>query len=437
MGVQPDDDIELEFRKSLTVPASKPRLLGFLGPGLIAGASDDDPSGIGTYSQAGAGFGYALSWTMLFSYPLMCAVQLASAQLGRCTGHGIAGNLARHYPNWLLNGIVALLLIANTINIGADLGAMGDAVRLLFGGPPHLYVLGFGALTIGLQVFLAYKRYVRVLKWLSLTLFAYVMTLGLVHVDWIEAARSLVPSIQWRQDYITTIVAVLGTTISPYLFFWQASQEVEDIHAFPARHPLKRHPEEGGAAVERIRNDTLVGMAYSNIIALAIILTTAATLHQNGITDIQTSAQAAAALEPLAGSQAGVLFTLGVVGTGLLATPVLAGSAAYAVAEARRWPVGLSRKPREARAFYATIVVATGIGIALNFGAMNPIKALFWAAVINGVVAVPVMAIMMLMTSRRDIMGRWVLGPKARFLGWATVIIMALCVVAMVVLSGV
>ena len=374
---------------------------------------------------------------MLFSYPLMCAVQIASAQLGRCTGHGIAGNLARHYPNWLLHGIVALLLIANTINIGADLGAMADAVRFLFGGPHHFYVVAFGALTIGLQVFLAYKRYVQVLKWLTLTLFAYVLTLAFVHVDWIEAARSLIPSIQWQQDYVTTIVAVLGTTISPYLFFWQASQEVEDINAFPARHPLNRYPEEGGAAIERIRIDTLIGMAYSNIIAVAIILTTAATLHVNGITDIQTSAQAAAALEPLAGSQAGVVFALGIVGTGLLATPVLAGSAAYALGEARRWPVGLARKPKQARAFYATIIVATGVGIALNFVGLNPIKALFWAAVINGVVAVPLLIVTMLMTSRREIMGQWVLGPKSRFFGWATAIIMALCVVAMVVLSGI
>lgn len=427
------DDIEVALRpsSSTTVPTTKPRLLGFLGPGLITGASDDDPSGIGTYSMAGAAYGYALSWTMLFSYPLMTAVQMASARLGRSSGHGIAGNLARHYPNWLLQALVVLLVTANTINIGANLGAMADSIRLLLGGPNLAYVVAFGALTIAAQVILKYERYVLVLKWMTLVLLAYVASLALVGVDWAAAGRSMIPSIQWHEDYLTMIVAILGTTISPYLFFWQASQEVEDIRAYPERHPLKGHPEEGEAAVERIRLDTLIGMGYSNLIALAIILTTAATLNASGITDIQTSADAAAALEPIAGSQASTLFALGIVGTGLLAIPVLAGSAAYALGEARRWNVGLDRKPKEARAFYLTIGLATAVGIALNFSPINPVKALYWAAVINGIVAVPVMAVMMLMTSRKDIMGKWVLGPKARVLGWSATAIMGACVSAM------
>jgi len=428
-----NDDVEQAGSNA----GSRGRFWRALGPGLITGASDDDPSGIGTYSQAGASYGFALAWTMVLTYPLMVAVQIASARLGRSTGHGIAGNLKRHYPNWLLQGVVALLLVANIINIGADLGAMADAVRLLAGGPQLMWVLGFGAVTIGLEVFVSYRRYVVFLKWLTLSLFAYVATLALVHVDWHAAARgALVPQLAWDREYLTMIVAVLGTTISPYLFFWQASEEVEDLHANSRRHPLARHPEEGPRAIRRIRIDTLVGMGFSNVIALAIILTTAATLHASGITDIRTSAEAAQALRPIAGEYAAMVFALGIVGTGLLAVPVLAGSAAYALGEARGWRVGLERKPRQAKAFYGTIAVATAVGIGLNFTAIDPVRALIWAAVINGIVAAPVLFVTMLMTARRDIMGQWTLGPLPRAIGWITTALLAASVVAMAVSSG-
>jgi NRAMP (natural resistance-associated macrophage protein)-like metal ion transporter len=427
-----DDDTEQMLDGHATRALKDPRIARVLGPGLISGASDDDPSGIGTYSQTGAAFGYQLGWTMLLTFPLMCAVQIASARLGRSTGHGIAGNLARNYPAWLLHGLVGLLLIANIINIGADLGAMADATRLLLSGPHILYVVGFALIVATLEIFISYKRYARILKWLTLALLAYVATLFLADVDWGSAFRGLVmPSLVWDAAVITTIVAILGTTISPYLFFWQASEEVEDIEANARRSPLHDHPEQGPAAIERIEIDTIVGMGLSNIIALAIILTTAATLHQQGITDIETSAQAAEALRPVAGQFASAIFAAGIVGTGLLAVPVLAGSAAYALGESRRWPVGLDRKPREARAFYSTIAIATIIGASINFLPINPVKALYWAAVVNGVVAVPVMGVMMLMTGQHKIMGKWVLGRGLRALGWLSTAVMAACVIAM------
>lgn len=335
-------------------------MLDALGPGLITGASDDDPSGIATYSQAGAQFGYTLSWTMLLTYPLMSAVQMISGRIGRTTGRGLAGNLRQHYPNWLLQVFVALLAAANIINIGADLGAMADSTSLVLGGSKMLYVPLFGIVCIGLQVLLQYTRYVSYLKWLTLALLSYVATLFMVDVHWGEALRQIVlPSITWKTEYLQTIVAVFGTTISPYLLFWQASQEAEDIRAVPERQILKRAPSQGPDAFKRIELDTLIGMGVSNFIALAIILTTAATLNVSGVTDIQTSAQAAEALRPIAGNYAATIFALGVLGTGLLAIPVLAGSAAYAIGEARKWPVGLARQPKEAKAFYRGFLAAS------------------------------------------------------------------------------
>lgn len=417
---------------SPVVGQSKPRFLDVLGPGLITGASDDDPSGIATYSQAGAQFGYSLSWTMLFTYPLMSAVQMISGRIGRTTGRGLAGNLRQHYPNWLLQIFVALLATANIINIGADLGAMADSTSLVLGGPKTLYVVLFGSACIGLQVLLQYTRYVSYLKWLTLALLAYVATLFMVDVHWSEALSQMVlPSITWKTEYIQTVVAVFGTTISPYLLFWQASQEAEDIRAVPERQILKRAPQQGPDAIKRIEIDTLVGMGVSNFIALAIILTTAATLNVSGVTDIETSAQAAEALRPIAGNHAATIFALGVLGTGLLAIPVLAGSAAYAIGEARRWPIGLARQPREAAAFYATIVMATAVGILLNFAPINPIKALYWCAVINGIVAIPVMGLMMLMAANSKIMGEFTIGFWLTGLGWVATTIMAAAAVAM------
>ena len=421
---------------SPVVEPSKPRLLQVLGPGLITGASDDDPSGIATYSQAGAQFGFSITWTLLFTYPLMAVIQEISGRIGRTTGKGIAANIRQHYPNWILQSIVVLLLIANIINIGADLGAMGEAVGLLVGGPKFAFVLMFGVLCALLQVFMKYARYVSVLKWLTLALFAYFGTVMVVSVPWKEAALGFfIPTFSKDAAFWTTVVAILGTTISPYLFFWQASQEVEDIKEVPERKPLVKAPHQGSDANERIGIDTYVGMAFSNLVALAIMVTTAATLHASGKTDIQTSSQAAEALKPVAGEFAFAIFSLGIIGTGLLAVPVLAGSAAYALGEARKWPVGLARQPLEARAFYATIVIATLAGVAMTLSPLDPIKALFWSAVINGVVAVPVMAMMMLITSNTKIMHAFVVTGLRRLIGWLATAVMALAAVGMIVTS--
>ena len=421
---------------SPVVGSSRPHLLGVLGPGLITGASDDDPSGIATYSQAGAQYGYGLAWTLLLTYPLMCAVQMIAARVGRTTGHGIAGVLRRHYPNWLLQFLVCLLVLANTINLGADLGAMADAFNLVVPGPPKwLLIVLFAATCIYAQVFLQYARYVSVLKWLTLVLFAYFAAAMTTHVDWVALGKGLVwPQLEWDTAFLTTVVAVFGTTISPYLFFWQAAQEVEDIHAYPHRHRLTRAHVQGAPALARIQIDTLVGMGFSNIVALAILVTAAATLHASGITDIQSSAQAAEALRPIAGEFAFLVFALGIIGTGALAVPVLAGSAAYALGEARKWPVGFSRRWQEARAFYATVALATVVGMVINFTEIDPIKALYWSAVINGVSAAPVLVTMMLIARRHDIMGPFTIGRTLTVLGWAATLLMAMTIIAMVVL---
>jgi NRAMP (natural resistance-associated macrophage protein)-like metal ion transporter len=427
-----DDDPEDD---SVARSAAPPRLLRLLGPGLITGASDDDPSGIATYSQAGAQFGYGFGWTMVFSYPLMAAVQMICARIGRTTGHGIAGVLRLHYPNWFLQCGVGLLLIANIVNLGADLGAMADAVGLLLPGPRWLYVAGFGGLCVYMQVFLVYARYVAILKWLTLALFAYFAALVATEVDWGRFALGLLlPMPRWDRDVITTIVAVLGTTISPYLFFWQSEEEVEDIEAHPRRKQLVDAPEQGPAALNRIEIDTWIGMGFSNLVALAIMTTTAATLNRAGIVDIQTSAQAAEALRPIAGEFAFLAFTIGIVGTGLLAVPVLAGSAAYAVGEARRWPIGFARRPREAKAFYGTVALATAIGMAISLSDINPIKALYWSAVLNGVIAVPLMVASMRLAARADIMAGFAIRGPLLVFGWLATVVMALAVVAMFVM---
>jgi NRAMP (natural resistance-associated macrophage protein)-like metal ion transporter len=414
----------------------RPKLIEIMGPGLITGASDDDPSGIATYSQVGAQFGFGLSWTLIVTYPLMAAIQEISARIGRVTGAGIAGNLKKYYPRWLLQGIVGLLLVANIINIGADLGAMGAALKLLIGGPSLLYVIGFAVVTVLLEVFVRYARYVSVLKYLTLSLLAYVATVFVVGVPWGKVGWSIIaPPRSFNKDYVLAVVAVLGTTISPYLFFWQSEEEVEEEQENPKQSALLDSPEDADNAFYRIRIDTYVGMALSNLVALFIVITTAATLNAHGVTDIQTSAQAAEALRPIAGPFAFVLFAAGIIGTGLLALPVLAGSAAYAVGEAMGWPVGLAKTAPRAKGFYITIAAATVIGAAMNFSPIDPIKALFWSAVINGIVAVPVMAIMMLMTHRQDIMGRFVIPPVLRVIGWIATGTMAATVIALAVTS--
>ncbi|HTY69639.1 MAG TPA: divalent metal cation transporter [Alphaproteobacteria bacterium] len=401
-------------------------ILAFLGPGLITGASDDDPSGIATYSQAGAQFGYGMVWVMLFSYPLMAAIQEISARIGRVTGHGIAGNIRAHYSPTLLRTMVLLLLTANILNLGADLGAMGEALKLIIGGPARLYVVVFAVGCAWLEIASRYEDYVAILKWTTLSLFAYAATVMVVDVPWAEVAyRIVVPSFSWDKDYIVAIVAVLGTTISPYLFFWQSSQEVEDQREKAGAEPLLLAPEQAPREMHRIRLDTYAGMGFSNLIALFIIITTAATLHVHGVTNIETSAQAAEALRPIAGEFTFAVFALGIIGTGMLAIPVLAGSAAYAVGEALGWPIGLARRPLEARAFYGTIAVATLIGIGINFVDIDPITALFWCAVLNGVIAVPLMVVMMVMTMNRKVMGQFTLPQPLWCMGWLATFAMA------------
>ncbi len=407
--------------------------LAVLGPGLITGASDDDPSGIATYSQAGAQFGFSMCWVMLFTFPLMAAIQEISARIGRVTGHGIAGNIRTHYPAWLLRTIVALLLVANIINLGADLGAMAEALALLIHGPVHLYVVLFAVGCVLLEVFSRYENYVSILKWSSLFLFAYVATALAVDVPWSTVlVRTLVPTFSFKTEYVVAIVAVLGTTITPYCFFWQSSQEAEDERIDPHAHPLIDAPREAKAQIGRMRIDTYVGMGYSNIISLFIIITTAATLNAHGITDIQTSAQAAEALRPIAGVFTFALFSAGIIGIGMLAVPVLAGSCAYALGEALGWTTGLSRLPLDAKAFYGTIAVSTLIGIAINFVGIDPIKALFWAAVLNGVVSVPLMIVMMIMGMNPAVMGRFVLPRPLWAMGWLCTATMAVAVGIMV-----
>jgi NRAMP (natural resistance-associated macrophage protein)-like metal ion transporter len=415
-------------------PPAKRSLIARLGPGLITGASDDDPSGIATYSQTGAQFGYAMTWVMLFSFPLMAAIQEVCARIGRVTGEGIAGNIRRHYPAWLLRSIVFLLLVANTINLGADLGAMGDALKLMIGGPAKLYVVVFAVGCALLEIFSSYARYVRILKWTALSLLAYVGTALVVHVPWGEVVRSMVvPSFSWNKDYIVTIVAVLGTTITPYCFFWQSSQEAQDERIDPLAHPLLEAPDEAAPEIRRMRLDTYLGMGASNLVSLFIIVTTAATLHAHGITDIQTSAQAAEALRPIAGVFTFAIFSAGIIGIGLLAVPVLAGSAAYAIGEALEWPTGLDRLPREAKAFYGTIAVSTLVGIGINLVHIDPMKALFWTAVINGVVAVPLMVVIMIMAMRPRVMGDFILPRPLWAMGWLSTAVMAVAVAIMFV----
>jgi NRAMP (natural resistance-associated macrophage protein)-like metal ion transporter len=416
-------------------PAVKPPgWLQTLGPGLVTGAADDDPSGIATYSQVGAQFGYGLAWTMVFSFPLMTVIQAVAARIGCVTGHGIAQNLRRHYSPGLLRGVVFLLLVANVVNLGADLGAMGAALGLLIGGPERLYALLFAVTCILLETFISYARYAAILKWATLSLFAYVAVAFVAHVPWGTALYStFVPHFDFDSDHAMAMVALLGTTISPYLFFWQAAQEVEERQRRNVK-PLYMAPRQAGPELARIRTDTLVGMGISNLVALFIIFATAATLHASGVTNIATSSQAALALRPVAGPFAFALFAAGIIGTGMLAVPVLAGSAAYAVSEAFDWTEGLDHSLRTAKAFYATIAVATLVGVALNFSPLDPIKALYWSAVVNGVLAAPLMAVMMVIAMNPRIMGRLTLSRRSFIGGWIATIVMAAASIAFFVL---
>ncbi|MFC3173291.1 NRAMP family divalent metal transporter [Novosphingobium bradum] len=423
----------------MTIPSDKAgrprrRWYSVLGPGLVTGAADDDPSGIGTYSQVGAQFGYALPWPLLFSLPLMAAIQEICARIGAGTGRGIAQNLKEHYPRPLLRMVVLLLLVANVINLGADLGAMGAALALIVPGPVLPMTIVFGVASILLEVFVSYQRYAAVLKWATLSLFSYFAVVMLAQVDWWAALKgTLVPDFHFDADHIMALVAVLGTTISPYLFFWQSAQEVEEQHR---RHvkPLMVSPRTAGAELRRIRVDTLVGMGFSNLTAIVIVIATAATLHQAGVTQIDSAVEAASALRPLAGELAFALFALGIVSTGLLAVPVLAGSAAYAVAEMFGWREGLGQRPREAKAFYAVIAVATLAGVGMNFLSINPMRALYWSAVVNGLLAPPLMIVTMLIARNPKVMGKLVIAPGLAFWGWVSTAVMTV-VAALFLLS--
>lgn len=420
---------EFEIKSGLS---SLRKRLKNLGPGLVTGAADDDPSGIATYSQVGAQFGYALGWTLTLAFPLMVAVQLIFAHLGRATGQGVAAALCRHYPSWLVKGLVFLVGLANTINIGANLRAMGDASRLILGGPVWAHSLLFGVVCATAAVFLDYKRYVRALKVLTLSLLAYLGTLLMVDMDWLAALQQLVvPTLTFRADYAIAVVAVFGTTISPYLFFWQAGEEVERVENGSRRQPIAIAPQQAERARRRIRLDTVIGMAFSNVVALAIIFCAAATLHVQGVSDIGSSADVAAMLSPFAGEWAEYLFASGIIATGLLSVPVLAGSAASALGEAFNCPVGFSRRWFQARLFYGVALGSMTAGIIMSWLPINPIDALYWSAVVNGIVAVPVLAMTMWLVSRHSILAdfpvsRWMTG-----LGWTTTVIMTLAALAM------
>ena len=406
-----------------------------LGPGLITGAADDDPSGIATYSQAGAQFGFGMLWTVVFTFPLMTAIQMVSARIGHITGHGLTANIKRAFPRWVTVTIVVLLVCANTLNISADIAAMGEALQLLAGGSALIYSITFGLLCLVLQVFLPYQSYVRWLKWLTLALLSYVAVVFTLDIDWRQVAWSvIVPPMVLSRQSLLMIVAVFGTTISPYLFFWQAAQEMEDVRAAasqpPTRATVRSH-------LRRIQWDTTIGMAVSNLIAFFIILSTAVTLHAHGAQTIETAAQAAEALRPLAGDFTFAVFSMGIIGTGLLAVPVLAGSAAYAAAEAMGLEGSLSSRLEhgEGKGFYSIIAFATLGGVALSLTPSDAVQELFWSAVLNGVIAVPIMVVMMLLAGRRDIMGAHTVNGRLRLLGWLSTAAMAAAVVGMLWMS--
>ncbi|MEQ7873984.1 divalent metal cation transporter [Sphingomonas sp. ASV193] len=404
-----------------------------LGPGIVTGAADDDPSGIATYSQAGAQFGYGLLWTMVLTYPLMSAVQLVSAHIGRVTGRGLARNLTRVFPNWAVTLLVVILLVTNMINIGADLAAMAAAVRLVAPINQHLLLVGFAALCAVIPVMVPYSRYSSVLKWLTLSLFAYIGVILLTHVDWGAALHGLFIPTNLGRDAIETVVAVFGTTISPYLFFWQSAQEAQEIGESPDAKPIRDEPSQAPRQFRRIRFDTLLGMAFSNIVALAVMVATAATLHAAGTTQLNSAADAASALRPIAGDFAFALFAIGIVGTGLLAVPVLAGSAAFALSETRGWRAGLELKPGEAKRFYLILAAATLVGAAMVWTKTNPVQLLVWSAVINGVAAVPIMAAMMIVASSRKVMGDFTESRRVLVFGWIATAVMAAAAIAMIV----
>ena len=406
--------------------------LATLGPGLITGAADDDPSGISTYSVAGAAYGYATLWIALLTFPLMAAVQLMCARLGLVTGRGLAAAVRIYYPRWVLWGACSILVVANVVNIGADLGGMAEATQLITGIPPFVWIPFYAIGILALLFWTSYKLIARIFKWMTLVLFAYVLASFFAHVDWKHAlAVTFVPHLEWSRGFLAVLVAILGTTISPYLFFWQAAEEVEEERA--SGRTVAQRKGATGVALNSARADTVAGMFFSNLIMYFIILTTAATLHAHGQTNIATARQAAEALRPLAGNGAYLLFTLGLIGTGMLGVPVLVGSCAYAVAEGATWRGSMSDRPKRARAFYG--VMAMALGLALNYMGLNAVKMLFWSAVINGLLAPPLILLVILLTGNHKVMGKHVNPPLLRYLGWATFVVMVAAAVGMLLTS--
>ena len=407
------------------------RWLKSLGPGLITGAADDDPSGIGTYSVAGAAFGFATLWTAIVTLPLMTVVQYICNKIAMVSGTGLAGVLREHYPRWVLYPAVAGLVIANTINVGADISAIGAAFNLLVPVPIGVMIVPIALVIVALQIWSHYRTIVKIFKWLTITLFAYIAAAFLARPHWAEALKAtFVPHVSFDHEYLTTVLAILGTTISPYLFFWQASQEVEQ----EVSEGRTRRAERIGttdAELERAKIDTVSGMVFCNLIFYFVIVACAATLHASGNTEIQSAADAAEALRPLAGSFATYLFAVGMIGAGFLAVPVLSGSSAYAIAETFGWKYGLDSKPAEARQFYAVIALSTFVGIAIDFIGINPIKALFWTAVINGVISPPLLALIMLASNNKKVMGHRVNGWFTNAVGWIATAVMFAAAIGM------
>jgi NRAMP (natural resistance-associated macrophage protein)-like metal ion transporter len=411
------------------------RMSALLGPGVITGAADDDPSGISTYSVAGAAYGYATLWIALFTFPLMAAVQLMCARLGIVTGQGLAAAVRGNYPRWVLWGACSILAVANVINIGADLGGMAEATELITGIRPLFWIPFYALLILGLLIWTSYKLIARVFKWMTLVLFAYVLTSFFAQVDWKQAlVVTLAPHLEWSRGFLAVLVGILGTTISPYLFFWQAAEEVEEERA-KGKNTLAQRKGATREELKDARTDTVVGMFFSNFIMYFIILTTGATLHAHGQTNVTTAREAAEALRPLAGNGAYLLFTLGLIGTGMLGVPVLVGSSAYAVAEGANWRGSMSDRPKKARAFYGVMAVAMALGFALNYLGLNAVKMLFWSAVINGLLAPPLILLVILLTSSRKVMGKHVNSPVLRYLGWATFVVMSAAAAGMLITS--
>jgi NRAMP (natural resistance-associated macrophage protein)-like metal ion transporter len=420
-----------ERHQQVAVPRPLKGFFAQLGPGLITGAADDDPSGIATYSVTGAAFGFGLLWTALFSFPLMAAVQLMCARLGMATGRGLAAVVRRRYPRWVLWGACLLLTVANVFNIGADLGGMADATHVVTGIDKLWWTPVFAGLMVVLLFRTSYRLIARIFKWLTLVLFAYVLTAFIVSPNWPQVLRAtFVPDIRFTREYLSVLVGILGTTISPYLFFWQSAQEVEEERA-EGRNTLSQRQGATIAELGRARNDVMLGTFFSNFVMYFIILTTGATLHAHGVTKIGTASQAAEALRPLAGDGAYWLFTLGLIGTGMLGVPVLAGSSAYAISEAMAWGASLDRKPKLAPKFYAVIAIAMALGVVLEYVGLDAVKMLFWSAVLNGVLAPPLIVLVVLLTTDRTVMGDCVNPPLLKWLGWTTAVVMTAAVVGM------